>query len=160
VNLDLVFLPGVNVVCDLNRSWLPFKEGRFDEVYIRHVLEHLEDFPPVIEDILRILKPGGTLRVEAPHCSSPTAYSDPTHRRFFSYNTFRYFTEDYVFNFYSSARVEIVCTKLIFATGRLRILNWIFNPIVNLVPNFYERFFMWRFPVEAVEYTLRAIKSR
>jgi predicted SAM-dependent methyltransferase len=158
LNLDLVYLPGVNVVCDLNRSWLPFKENSFDLVYVRHVLEHLEAFPSIIEDILRILKPGGILRVEAPHCSSPTAYSDPTHRRFFAYNTFRYFTEDYVFNFYSNARVEVIRIQLIFATGRLKYLNWLINPIVNMAPNMYERIFMWRFPVEAVEYTLRAIK--
>jgi predicted SAM-dependent methyltransferase len=158
VNLDIALLPGVDVVCDLNRGWLPFKESRFDEVYIRHVLEHLEGFSSVIEDIVRILKPEGLLKVEAPHCSSSTAYSDPTHRRFFAYNTFRYFTDNYVFNYYSQARVEVTQVKLIFATGRLKSLNWIVNPFVNMAPNLYERFLMWRFPVEAVEYTLRTIK--
>lgn len=158
VNLDIALLTGVNVVCDLNRGWLPFKESKFDEVYIRHVLEHLEGFSTVIEDIVRTLKPGGLLKVEAPHCSSPSAFSDPTHRRFFSYNTFRYFTEGYVFNFYSKARVEIIRARLVFGTGRLEVINWLVNPIVNIAPNFYERFLMWRFPVEAVEYTLRAIK--
>lgn len=158
INLDLIPLSGVNVVYNLDQGHLPFKDGQFSEVYCRHVLEHLEGFSSVVEDIVRILKPGGLLKVESPHCSSPTAYSDPTHRRFFSYNTFRYFTEEYVFNFYSRARVEIIQTRLIFGTGRLAAFNWLVNPIVNMAPNFYERFLMWRFPVEAVEYTLRAIK--
>jgi len=158
LNLDQVILPGVNVVHDLNRGTLPFKDSQFDEVYCRHVLEHLEAFSSVVEDIVRIVKPGGILKVEAPHCSGPMAYSDPTHRRFFAYNTFRYFTEDYVFNFYSPARVEAVQTKLVFATGRLRLLNFLINPMLNLAPNIYERILMWVFPIEAVTYTLRIVK--
>ena len=142
----------------MNRGTLPFKDSKFDEVYCRHVLEHLEAFSSVVEDIVRIVKPGGILKVEAPHCSGPMAYSDPTHRRFFAYNTFRYFTEDYVFNFYSPARVEAVQTKLVFATGRLRLLNFLINPMLNLAPNIYERILMWVFPIEAVTYTLRIVK--
>ena len=158
VNLDLVHLPGVDVVSDLNSGNLPFKENSFEEVYCRHVLEHLEAFTCVVEDIVRILKSGGKLQVEAPHCSGPAAYSDPTHRVFFSYNTFRYFTEGYVFNFYSKARLRIVNTKLVFATGKLKYLNPLLNPILNLFPNYYERFFMWALPVEAVIYILKVIK--
>ena len=158
INLDLVSLPGVDVAYDLDQGFLPFKDSQFDEVYCRHVLEHLEAFSTVMEDLVRILRPGGILKVEAPHCSGPMAYSDPTHRRFFAYNTFRYFTEDYVFNFYSQARAEIVQTKLVFASGRLRLLNFLINPLINLAPNLYERFLMWVFPIEAVTYTLRIIK--
>jgi SAM-dependent methyltransferase len=56
------------VVCwDLRRG-VPFPDQTFDAAYHSHVLEHLdrEDAPGFLQECLRILKPGGILRIVVP----------------------------------------------------------------------------------------------
>jgi SAM-dependent methyltransferase len=47
-----------------------FESGSFDVVFIRHVLEHLQDPSGVIEKCHDLLRPGGLLVIEAPNFSS------------------------------------------------------------------------------------------
>jgi SAM-dependent methyltransferase len=91
INHDLVALPGVDVVHDLQEYPWPFEDGRFDEIRMHHVLEHLEDPVRVIEELHRILRPGGTLRVRVPYWNSPDWATDPTHRTPFNEYSFDYF---------------------------------------------------------------------
>jgi SAM-dependent methyltransferase len=155
VNADIAPLAGVEVVCNLNRLPLPFADGEFTEVYCRHVLEHVQDLVVVMEEIHRILSPGGLLRIEGPHYSSPLAYTDPTHERFFAFNSMRYFSPDYDFNFYSNVRFKIIAVRLEFTGGKAAFMNVLIDPLVNLMPNLYERLFAWILPVENVYYTLQ-----
>ena len=68
INLDLqdVSNDGVNVIG--SGLEMPFKDNSFDEIHCIHVLEHLtRDKPPVMMDeMYRVLKPGGVLYVEVP----------------------------------------------------------------------------------------------
>jgi len=43
---------------------LPFEDETFDIVFCCDVFEHVKDFPKVIEEIARVLKPGGILFLE------------------------------------------------------------------------------------------------
>ena len=45
---------------------LPFKNNAFDYVICSEVLEHIIDFELVIEEIERVLKPGGTFAASVP----------------------------------------------------------------------------------------------
>ncbi|BFM09394.1 class I SAM-dependent methyltransferase [Halioxenophilus aromaticivorans] len=45
---------------------LPFADGCFDVVVCSEVLEHIEPYPEVLEEIMRVLKPGGQLVVSVP----------------------------------------------------------------------------------------------
>lgn len=45
---------------------LPFVDGSFDRVICSEVLEHIDDYETVIEEIHRVLKPGGLLAVSVP----------------------------------------------------------------------------------------------
>lgn len=111
INHDLVPLPGVDVVHDLHDYPWPFEDGRFAEVRMYHVLEHLEDPVRVIEELHRILAPGGILRVRVPYWNSPDWATDPTHRTPFNEYSFDYFDpETYQGRerpYYSSARFSI-----------------------------------------------------
>ncbi len=112
VGLDRVALPGVDVVHDLESFPWPFGDSEFDEVFATQVLEHLHAFLPAMEEIHRILKPGGRLYVAVPDYRSERAFRDPTHVRFFTEQTFDYFTptgttESSERNYYSSARFSI-----------------------------------------------------
>lgn len=46
---------------------LPFPDDSFDAVICSEVLEHLQDYPKVISEIRRVLKPGGKLAITVPH---------------------------------------------------------------------------------------------
>lgn len=58
--------PGI-VLWDL-RKGIPFPDRTFDVVYHSHLVEHLdrEDSPAFVAECLRVLRPGGTLRIVAP----------------------------------------------------------------------------------------------
>jgi SAM-dependent methyltransferase len=71
---------------------LPFKDSTIESVITHHCLEHVgEGFIPLMDDIYRVLKPDGILRVIVPLFPSRTAVEDPDHRRYFMDGTFESF---------------------------------------------------------------------
>lgn len=92
VGLDILALPGVDVVHDLNNIPYPFADSSFDEVHCNHVLEHVPDLSATMKEIYRIMRPGGILYIRVPHASCcTTAWADPTHKRFFVHRSFEHF---------------------------------------------------------------------
>lgn len=96
VNVDVRKFPGIDVVHDLNvRPW-PFEDGEAFHVNATHVLEHLEDLPETMDEIHRILCPGGSLYIEVPIVTQRNldlAFADPTHKQFLRIHSFlNYFT--------------------------------------------------------------------
>lgn len=72
INLDVQ--PGEDVIpCDL-RAGIPFGDGVFDVVYHSHLLEHLPRpaAPGFLTECLRVLRPGGVLRVVVPDLEAMT----------------------------------------------------------------------------------------
>lgn len=92
VNLDSSGLPGVDVVHDLTKLPLPFADNTFDEILCQDILEHIPEYEEVLKDLHRILAPGGAVHIRVPHFTSKNNFTDPTHRRMFSTNTFDFFT--------------------------------------------------------------------
>lgn len=86
--LDFQKDEAVDVVCDLNKGKLPFKDNTFDIVYTHHVLEHIQNIIPLIYEIHRILKPGGRFLIVVPHISYMNSLGDLTHVRLFGWNSF------------------------------------------------------------------------
>src|SRR3989344_4898284 len=155
VNMDVLKISGVDVVHNLNKFPYPFKNNEFDEVYASHVLEHLDDFIIVMKELKRICKPGALIKIRGPHFSCGVAYRDPTHKRLFSYHTFDYFTEEC---FYDLPNFKIKYRKLNFTRWAFPFLNYFFNPIININPTMYERFFCWMLPCSEVVAVLAGIK--
>lgn len=155
VNMDLLKLPGVEVVHDFNKFPYPFRDNEFDEVYTSHVLEHLDDLPKVLSELSRICKKGAKIIIRVPHFSCGVSYRDPTHKRLFSYFTFDYFTPEC---FYGLPQFEIVHRKLNFTRLAFTSLNTLMNPIINANPAIYERFFCWVLPCAEVLATIRVVK--
>ena len=107
-NVDRVKLPGVDVVHDLDRYPYPFDTSSADGVVMSHVLEHLTDVVRVMEEIHRILRPGGTLELLVPHYQHANAYADPTHKHFFTEDSMRYFTGESGYDFYTHVRFRVL----------------------------------------------------
>ncbi len=102
VNCDIAPLPGVDKVFDLDSIPYPFADGEADEIVVSHVLEHLNSpLPEVMDELWRILKPGGRLHIRVPYYNSEGAWADPTHTRPFTYRTFGYFVKASHHSYYS-----------------------------------------------------------
>lgn len=155
INLDSLKLAGVDVVHNMNNFPYPFKNNEIDEVYVSHVLEHLDDLIKTMKEVHRICKSGARIIIRVPHFSCGVSYRDPTHKRLFSYFTMDYFTDDC---FYSLPKFRVVRRKLNFTRMAFPSLNRIFNPLINVNPAIYERFFCWILPCAECLFELEVIK--
>lgn len=90
VNLDILDLPSVDIVCDLNKK-IPLPDNSVVEVKARHILEHLDDTVKIMEEIWRVCKPNARVFIKSPYYASIGAFKDPTHKSFFTERTFEYF---------------------------------------------------------------------
>jgi SAM-dependent methyltransferase len=66
VNLDLFALPGVDVAADAES--LPFPADLFQRVECDAVLEHVRHPEKVVQEIARVLAPGGYAHIVTPFC--------------------------------------------------------------------------------------------
>ena len=95
VTLDFkaAFKPDIFFNVALGKKW-PFEDNTFDEIEAFHVLEHIEGFKyyrKAMEEMYRILKPEGILRIKVPHRLHRSAYETADHVRFFEANSFHDF---------------------------------------------------------------------
>jgi hypothetical protein len=81
-------------------------------VIARDLLEHLEDFMAAMEELHRIVRPGGIVRVKVPYRNSWCRNADPTHQRGFHELMFQFFDPSSHYlrerHYYSKACFEIV----------------------------------------------------
>lgn len=100
--VDIVGKPKsqATVVQDLLKFPWPFKDNSVDEVFSSHFLEHIphgngyeDPMFQFMDEIYRILKPGGIARFICPYYTSVRAFQDPTHQRFISEPMFNYFNK-------------------------------------------------------------------
>ncbi len=71
---------------DFNKDKLPFREAEFDIVFSLAVIEHLQNIDNYLNEVFRILKPGGIFYISTPnfrYCYK-SFYNDPTHIRPFT----------------------------------------------------------------------------
>ena len=90
IGFDRFPLAEVDYVVDLETGLDFLPADSVDEFHSKHVLEHIENFEPLMRGIHRALKPGGIKVAVVPHFSNPYYYSDYTHKRFFGLYTFDY----------------------------------------------------------------------
>ncbi|MEW5882826.1 MAG: methyltransferase domain-containing protein [Armatimonadota bacterium] len=98
VNLDVHAAPGVDVVADLNgcdRSPLPFEDDTFDEVLAEHLIEHIENVLPMMQELHRVCKPGAIAVFKTPYGASDDAFEDPTHVRQMFIGSWGFFSQPY-----------------------------------------------------------------
>jgi len=81
INADIVALPGVDVVCDLDQLW-PWKDSTAGYIVAAHVFEHVTDPVKFMTEAHRVLVAEGVLDIRCPYYRHPNAFTDPTHRRF------------------------------------------------------------------------------
>ncbi|MGC1214226.1 MAG: methyltransferase domain-containing protein [Micromonospora sp.] len=88
LGLDIYPAPGVDAVADLSGS-LPLADDSVDVFFAVHILEHLINFLPLLDECHRALRPGGVLHVMSPWWRHVNAVADPTHVRLLDVQTFK-----------------------------------------------------------------------
>jgi len=70
-------------LCDLSSESFPYSDNSFDIVYHKSVIEHVYNPQNIMEETLRILKPGGKLIILTPdwHTQWKNFFEDFTHSR-------------------------------------------------------------------------------
>jgi SAM-dependent methyltransferase len=61
-----LLLPPAHVLCGSIEERVPLPDGSFDRIIAIHVLEHLRDLPRAIDEVMRLLRPGGVFDVVLP----------------------------------------------------------------------------------------------
>lgn len=166
------------VIHDLNRFPWPFPDNEFDLIICSHVLEHLEDIVGAMDEVYRIMKPGGRLRIVTPHFSNRSSYMDPTHRHHFSVDAFDAFVINeerwplwrrachrmahYFLEYWSTppdlstpARFRKVRRRISFS----RLYRWLgIHAFANRFPRVYEYYVTFIFPARDILLELEAVK--
>jgi ubiquinone/menaquinone biosynthesis C-methylase UbiE len=147
-------------VMQADAQFLNFKDNSLDAVYAYGVLMHVEDENIAVKEIYRVLKPNGKALVVVYHRRSwfwllaklsgskiESEDGDPPLNRVYSIKEIR--------NLFSRfADVEISLDRFPSKTRRRKglkafLYNWIFVPIVNLIPKSVMRPFGWHIIIKA-----------
>ncbi|MBI4827429.1 MAG: class I SAM-dependent methyltransferase [Nitrospinae bacterium] len=153
VGMDRLPLSGVDVVADLDAPFFPFAEGSFDEIVMTDALEHVADPRRALAECVRILADGGRITARVPHFTSLHAYSDVTHRHFFSAEGIRRLAG-------AAPEPSPHLTVPGLALVSLRIRMWRLWRILgvellaNAYPVTYEKLFAFIFPSMSIEFRL------
>ena len=110
IGIDRLSHPGVNIICDFETS-LPLKSDSVDTLHASHVIEHIANLIPFMEEIYRVCKPGALVYITSPYYTSRGAYRDPTHVRFIAEDTFPYFQDPTPYGIKTNFQVQRIHYK-------------------------------------------------
>jgi SAM-dependent methyltransferase len=137
IGLDRNPASRADVLADLDRFPYPFADSSFDRVTAIHVIEHLSDVIRAMEEFHRLVRAGGTVRIETPHYTDFSSFCDPTHKSHLTSFSFRYFGENHGgFGYYSNVKFREISVHV----RLLAVWRWLgFEFLVNRFPR-YRRF--------------------
>jgi SAM-dependent methyltransferase len=156
INIDALDLPEVDIVANLENGLNFIPDNSVDNVSCISFLEHIDNFEFLMKEVFRVLKNGKEFEIFVPHFSNPYYYSDYTHKRFFGYYSFYYFSKDQskikrnVPIFYNDIDFEIVSQDFTFSSvfRGVHKLKKIIGKVINssvLFQEVYEGLFSWLF---------------
>jgi hypothetical protein len=155
VNVDLAASTTPDIVHDLDVVPWPLPDGHFREVRAFDVVEHLDDVVAVMEEVHRVCAPEAVVRITVPHFSCANAFTDITHRHYFSAASFNYFTGDNEFTFYTDRKFRKVRAEIVFAPTLMNKVIW---RLARRWPAEYERRWAWVFPAWFLSFELQTVK--
>ena len=139
-----------DVLAELTRS-LPFANHSADRIVCSHLLEHVPDLVALMEEIHRVLVPGGTAWIEVPYFAHHDSFRDPTHRRFFTWESFDYFVRGKKPAEYTSVCFDYRSRKLVFSPGLQGLVGRL---LFALSPRRYEKYYARSFPARVIQLEL------
>ena len=99
IGIDLINGDVVDIVGDALDVLRALPAGCVRLVSAWHFLEHFTDAGPILDEMSRVLGPGGEIEIVVPHFANPYFHSDPTHRNSLGFGlyTMSYYARDPLF---------------------------------------------------------------
>jgi hypothetical protein len=88
-NVDIV--PPCDLIADLTKPW-PWPDSSVNLIRAHDIIEHLPDKIFTMNELWRVLIPGGQVEIIVPTTDGRAAYQDPTHVAFWNRHSFWYYT--------------------------------------------------------------------
>ncbi|MDT8453122.1 MAG: methyltransferase domain-containing protein [Gammaproteobacteria bacterium] len=155
IGVDIIDGPCVDIVADLNVYPMPFETNSADIIRSSHCFEYLDNTVALMEDVHRILKPGGILEFTVPHVSNIGFFRDPTHKRPFTFCTMDYFVREIKTVKYTQIEFEYIDRQLRFGGG---LRGRIGKLLARVSVRRYEKYYCWKYPAYEIYFRLRALK--
>lgn len=155
INVDRVTSTRPDLVHNLDVTPWPLPSEHFIEVRAFDVIEHLDNVVNTMEEIHRVCKDKAIVKITVPHFSSVNAFTDITHRHYFSSSSFNYFTGDNEFGFYTTCRFLKIRADIVFSPSLLNKFIW---RLAQRWPQAYERRWAWMFPAWFLSFELEVQK--
>jgi SAM-dependent methyltransferase len=154
VDVDEAYKP--DVVHDLNIVPWPFSDDQFSEVTCHHIIEHLKELPPVMDELHRVCRADGKIYIEVPHYSSCFANA-PEHKMHFSFFSLdSYVREGEKSWMVVERKFRLLSKRLTFHRAYRR---YQLHRLINRFPRSYERFWAYIIPAENIIFELQPIKK-
>lgn len=107
LGIDIAKTDSTDYVFNLLEFPWPFEDDSIDEINCSHFIEHIphdiknpndsrDGFIQFMDEIYRILVPGGKAHIQCPYYTSMRAFGDPTHTRYIAEWSFFYFSKEWV----------------------------------------------------------------
>jgi len=116
----------------------------------------LDSIVKPIEELWRITKNKGRIKIIVPIYPSIWSMIDPTHKQFYTYLTFNYFKKEDGLNYYSKARFNIIKRKIVFPKY-LGFMDFFVN-INEKTQKFYYFLFSFIIPAMFLNIELEVVK--
>lgn len=88
--VDIAQGPDVDIVADLREPW-QWETNSVESIIAHDIIEHLPDKIQTMNEMHRVLRPGGRVEICVPTTDGPGAFQDPTHVSFWNRRSFLYF---------------------------------------------------------------------
>ena len=149
-----------DIIHDLNVFPYPFEDSVFDEIYADNVMEHLDNVIRVMEELHRISQPNGRIKVIVPYFRSQWACIDPTHKHYFTADSFNYFDPSHMMHTrYNYSAVKYKVESVVFNESLSRgLFMSSIKYLANKNPQRYEHYLGHFFPLDSLTFYLRTIK--
>ena len=166
IGIDVNPKSDADCIHDLNVFPYPFEDNAFDEIYVDNVIEHLNDVIRVMEELHRISKHQARVKINVPYFRARWAFLDPTHRHFFTLESFAYFDPGHAYHQlfpYSPATFVVekaVLNEKFHCSGLGGVLGAAVKYFSNRQPLFYEARLSHWWPLDEISFYLRVAKKQ
>ncbi len=154
---------GIDYVFDLEKYPYPIKLNTYDVILANHIVEHISNIFDLFNELHRITKPNGLIKIEVPHYSVNFAFTQIDHKHYFGLDSLSILEPSDFQN--KTKPFKIISQRILFRGEKsskiMQIIAMPINFLVNLnhfTQLITDRFISKIIPFYFMEYTLRVLK--